>query len=208
MSTRKKGGTTRVRRAPSKKPPAAARVSLLEAAAACAQKIDPATATVAEIRKLLAKHGHADAPFYADTADFFAELYQNLGEGRLGHVADRAGPLPSGLPRVKAGLLAHLDFSLRHRPLVLLCAKARISFPQVAEVYNQRDAGAALMISVELSAMGWPHPVEGARTVRALLNDVMTVEVLAGGVNPRLREQLIGAASSLAPAAAGTQAHS
>jgi hypothetical protein len=214
MATRKKRSTARVRRAPKKTqqkaPPIAApaseREALLKTVAACAGKIEPAAATVEQIRGLLSKKGYRSPPLYASAEDFFAELYQNLGEGRLAYVADHAGPLPSGLERVRTGLLSHLDFSFQHRPVTLLCGKARLLFPRVAVLFDQRNAGAALMISVEFSAMRWPHPAELARLVHALLTEVMTTEMLDGEVHPKLRELLLASVEALAPRTAGAPA--
>lgn len=163
-----------------------------------AQGLEPGTATIERINGLLAAAAPAWACRFETAEQFHCALQLALAEGRLAHVTTRAGLLPPCLERVKLALLAYLDFTQRHRAVAHLCLKARNEFPKLAELVQQRNAGVALLISVELSSIQWRRPQECARLLQAVLTDVAVAETLEGGTNAKLRAGLAACAQALA----------
>lgn len=171
---------------------------LLRAADAVAHRIEPGTTRLVEIRTALESAGLKIVDAWLDCAQFYCALQLALAEGRLAHVTDKAGMLPPGPERVRLALEAYLDFTLAHGAVARLCTKARLHHLALAELVQQRNAGVALLISVELSSMGWKRPQECARLLQSALTDCAAVEILEMKPNTRLRGGLTGSIEALA----------
>src|SRR5262249_46205168 len=125
---------------------------LLLAAEAVAHRLEPGATRLDEIRAALESTGLRRAEAWLDCAQVYCALQLALAEGRLAHVTERAGMLPPGIERVRLALEAYLDFTLLHGAAARLCGKARLHHAALAALVQQRNAGVALLISIELSS--------------------------------------------------------
>ena len=134
---------------------------------------------------------HADFLKEFDSLDaYLVELHQQFMEHILASIVKDAGPLPPSLERMGRASSVQLDICLEQRALRGLLSEARRMVPSVADVFHRRNQVTAVMIGIELKALGCKQPTLFGRFYCMMVLEAAQIEADACKMVPEARRAL------------------
>ncbi len=127
---------------------------------------------------------------FKSVSEYLDQVHTLYLEDNLERILGKTGQMPPGLERIYRGAIAQLDYCLEARAFRNLMTEARRSVPQVAESQYARNRSTAMLISLELKALGCKSPTVVARYYCLMALEAAQIESEAGAVVPDARQAL------------------
>jgi AcrR family transcriptional regulator len=126
---------------------------------------------------------------FGDRSGFLVAIHREFHDRLFAEISPTIAHLPAGRDRLLTGSAAYLDICLRHRGIRALLLEARAE-PAVADAIAERNKQVGALIKPDFTAMGWPHPADGAALWNGLVVEAALLELAAGRRRPTIREAL------------------
>lgn len=127
---------------------------------------------------------------FPDRRSYIVALHRRYHDELAALVVAAVGDREPGLDRLRTGLFAFLDATLKTRGTKAFIVQARTEADLLDEV-QQRNAMFSELISADLEVLGWPDVRAVAHLVIAMGADISLQELYAGGPRPDLRQALL-----------------
>jgi hypothetical protein len=163
---------------------------LLRVAPALAESLKLEQLTPAAIGAAADLSGSDFVAEFGDVESYVAELHRHFLDGLLARMLRETGELKPGIERILRASTAQLNACQEQRALRGWFAEARRKMPRIAEDIHQRNRGTAMMISIELSALGCAEPMIIARFYSTMMLEAAQMEADAGHAVAEVRQAL------------------
>ncbi|MBJ8339150.1 TetR/AcrR family transcriptional regulator [Antrihabitans sp. YC3-6] len=127
---------------------------------------------------------------FPDRRSYIVALHRRYHDELAALVIAAVDDHEPGLDRLRTGIHAFLDATLRTRGTKAFLVQARTEADLLDEV-QKRNSMFSELISSDLEAMGWPDASPIAHLVIAMVADISLQELYASGSRPELRRALL-----------------
>ncbi|RDI47183.1 TetR/AcrR family transcriptional regulator [Nocardia mexicana] len=144
------------------------------------------------VNRIVTEAGVAKGSFFhhfGDRSGYLRALHRTFHDRMLAPLLNDLDNRPPGCDRLWYSAIDYLDAFLEQPGVraVLLEARAEAA---VLEEIHARNESLARRAEPDFAAMGWPHPLEGARLWIRLVAEAALIEFDSGAIQPEMRTAL------------------